>query len=146
MPDTDVFDLDAAAAEVERHPYPFRWDGQDWLLANAFLLDLRIITKATDGDIDVIWAALRQALDLGEPGQADRFETVRKPLGVDAARILFTQWVAAAGMEAGEPSASSGSSPSTEGPSKRTSTGSTASASRKPSSRRPRKTATASAS
>jgi hypothetical protein len=150
----DPFDLDAAEAEIARTPYTFVWGGREWTLANAFKLDLRVVMRGIEGDVESIFAALRAGLGeqaddfLGAPAEYDGQGTQTrpavtpvKPLTLDAAKILFGRWTDHSGLDAGEPSGSSGSSKSTEEPSRPTSPATTASASTKPSSAR-RKTAT----
>jgi hypothetical protein len=154
----DSFDLDAAEAEVVRAPFPFSWGGRQWTLLNAFKLDLRLIDKAASGQMDAIQEALRDALGnaadrfFGAPAALDDKGTetraaipAAKALNLDAAKILVDRWLDHSGMDPGESPGSSGSSPSTEEPSKPTSANTTKSGSTRRSSA-PRKTATRRAS
>jgi hypothetical protein len=156
---SEAFDLDAAEAEVVRVPFPFAWGGRQWTLLNAFKLPMLLIDKATSGNMDAIQEALRVALD----GQADRFfgapavlddkgvevkaaVQAARPLNLDAAKILVDQWLDHSGMDPGESPGSSGSSPSTEEPSKPTSPASTTGSASTRRSSAPKKSATRRAS
>lgn len=110
---SEVFDLDAVAAEVVKEPMPFTWEGQQWTLAHMTGVDWRVMEMATAGDIEAMQKAFRYAMG---PEQAKRFDKVPQPLA--PMKELFKRWLRHNGSSEGESSASPDSSASTAGPSK----------------------------
>lgn len=110
---SDVFDLDAVAAEATKEPLRFIWHGQEWTLAHMTGVDWRIIELANTGDIEAIRRAFRYGM--GDE-QADRFDKLPQPIA--AMTALFRQWVKHNGLTEGESAASPDSSESTARPSK----------------------------
>lgn len=58
---TELYDLDAAAAELEREPYQFTYKGETWTLRHLADVDWRLIEQADTGSI----AAIREAIHAG---------------------------------------------------------------------------------
>lgn len=110
---SDVFDLDAVAAEETKEPLRFTWHGQEWTLAHMTGVDWRVIEQANNGDIDAIRRAFRAGM--GEE-QAARFDELPQPIA--AMTALFRRWLDHNGLTEGESPASPDSSGSTAGPSK----------------------------
>jgi hypothetical protein len=121
---SEVFDLDAVAAEATKEPLRFRFHGQDWTLAHMTGVDWRVIELANTGDLEAIRRAFRYGM--GDE-QADRFDELPQPIA--AMTALFRRWLKHNGMTEGESSASPDSSESTAGPSMPPSNTTTASAS-----------------
>lgn len=122
---SEVFDLDAVASEAgdaEREPFRFRFGGDEYEMPAEFdLLALAAITAGELGD------GLRIML-----GETQWSRMLRSGAKMDTARFkaLFETYSAhVGGTTMGESSASTGSSVSTEGPSKPISNGSTKSGS-----------------
>lgn len=111
---SDVFDLDAVAAEETKEPLRFTWHGQEWTLAHMTGIDWRVIEQANTGDIDAIRKAVRYGM--GDE-QADRFDALPQPIA--AMTALFRRWLDHNGLTEGESPASPSSSGSTAGPSRR---------------------------
>lgn len=116
------FDLDAVASEVTREPFEFTFGGETYTLSPTF--DIRIVGHLTEGEVI---EALR--LTLGDE-QWDQMQASETVLTSEQFKALFDAYMKHCGIDAGEASASTGSSRSTGRPSKRTSSGSTASSSR----------------
>jgi len=111
---SDVFDLDAVAAEATKEPLRFTYRGQEWTLAHMTGIDWRVVELANEGHMDAIRKAFRYGM--GEE-QADRFDELPQP--VAAMTALFRQWVKHNGLTEGESVASPDSSGSTARRSKR---------------------------
>lgn len=111
---SEVFDLDAVAAEETKEPLRFTYLGQEWTLAHLTGVDWRVVEQANSGDIDAIRKAFRAGM--GEE-QADIFDKVPQPIA--AMTALFRRWLDHNGLTEGESPASPASSGSTAGPSKR---------------------------
>lgn len=121
-------DLQAMYAEVARLPYRFRWADRWWSLPHIADLDYRTQVKIEQfGDDTTLEAVNDLFREIFGPEQADEWDKVTQP--GPFLELLFGRWVKHSGRKPGEPSASTGSSPSTGRPSKRTSTGTTGSAS-----------------
>ncbi len=136
---------DRAYAEKRRAPFEFVWDGRDWELPHMRDVDIELLREiqGTDNmDLDAILALMPRLFVKATDRQAWKDTAKPSAILID----IFSDWLAHAGQDAGESSASTDSSASTERPSKRTSTGSTASASRKRSTPRKRAAATPPAS
>lgn len=110
---SEVFDLDAVAAEETKEPLRFTWHGQEWTLAHMTGVDWRVIELANTGDLEAIRRAFRYGM--GDE-QADRFDEVPQPIA--AMTALFRRWLEHNGLTEGESEASPDSSGSTAGPSK----------------------------
>lgn len=117
---SEVYDLDAVAAEVAKEPFRFRYRGQDWSLAHLSDVDWRVVSKADTGDLEAVHAALRAGL--GDE-QWTAWEQVPQP--ISAMTKLFDRWLHHSGLRAGESPASTDSFESTAGPSQRPSGGTT---------------------
>ena len=132
----EIYDLDAIYAEVRAEPFRFRWSGRDWELPNFGDIDLRaaglvaqIETLADEdnktGTIELLSKVFEYSF--GEEQAALWAKTAQN---VSALMKLFEAWQKHSGTSVGEPSASTGSSPSTGRPSKRTLPATTGSGSR----------------
>ena len=115
-----TFDLDAFVREANgaTEPFRFTWGGQEFTWPAT--LDLRAEMALSEGRL---WDALR--LLCGE--HYERFLEVGEGFDINAVRALFAAHAAHVGSSLGESSASAGSSPSTQRPSKRTSKSTTTS-------------------
>ena len=110
---SDVFDLDAVAAEATKEPFRFRFGGREWSLAHLSDIDWRVVARADTGDLD----AVREAVSSGLGDQFAEFDQLPQPISMMT--VLFDRWLAHSGLAAGEQPASPTSSESTAGPSKR---------------------------
>jgi hypothetical protein len=143
----EKWSLTRAYNAVRREPFTFEWEGQDWQLPHFGDIDWRAAglagdlealtsggeTATADVPVETLQSLFRYAFG---PEQAERWERAGQP--GTAMVLLFQHWQEHAGADVGEPSASTGSSPSTGRPSKRTSPGITGSGSRTRSSARPK--------
>lgn len=121
-------DLNAAYAEIRRDPYSFTFGPRDWTLCHFAELDYETqakIENSSEMGLAELAEIFEQAMGAE---QFAEWRKVRRPIGL--LEILFKRWVEHSGAKQGEDSASSGSSKSTGGRSKRTSAASTGSASR----------------
>lgn len=105
---SEVFDLDAVAAEETKEPLRFRWQGREWTLAHMTGVDWRVVELANTGDMEAIRKAFRYGM--GEEQYAE-FEKVPQPIA--AMTALFRQWLRHNGLTEGESEASPDSSGST---------------------------------
>ncbi|MGC4891089.1 hypothetical protein [Micromonospora sp. DT227] len=110
---TEVFDLDAVAAEATHEPMRFTYQGREWTLAHMTGVDWRVVELANEGDLQAIRKAFR--MGMGDE-QADEFDELPQPIA--AMTALFTRWLKFNGLTEGESAASPASSGSTAGPSK----------------------------
>jgi hypothetical protein len=112
---SEVYDLDAAAAEIIREPFRFRYGGREWEFAHMADVDWRVISDADTGDMDAVKKAFKIALG----DQAKEFDKLPQPISV--MNNLFSRWLKHSGLNEGESLASLDSSGSTAGPSNRAS-------------------------
>jgi hypothetical protein len=112
---SEVYDLDAVAAEIVREPFRFRYGGREWEFAHMADVDWRVISAADTGDMDAVKSAFRVALG----DQVKEFDKLPQPISV--MNDLFGRWMAHSGLNEGESPASPVSSGSTAGPSNRAS-------------------------
>jgi hypothetical protein len=136
--------------EATAEPFWFRWGDRWWRLPHLSMLDFSVqarvesfhetIENVTDVEVVTDRVNTLFRLIMGEE-QGGAFAHVDRPLNV--LLDILNQWITHSGAEPGESAASTGSSTSTERPSKPTSTATTASGSRKRSTGRARAAATA---
>jgi hypothetical protein len=110
-------DLDAIIAERQGFPFTFRFGGAEYSLPPR--MDMRALALFTDGKV---FDALRTMLGAEQWQQMLDADQV---LDDDTLKALLEAYSRHGGASLGESSASTGSSASTEGPSKPTSNGST---------------------
>lgn len=122
----EVYDLDAVAAEVAKEPFPFNYQGREWVLAHLSDVDWRLVEEADKGSITAIRAVIHAGFGCVHDGdnvehseQAREFD--KRPQPISAMTALFNRWLAHAGLREGESPASPDSSGSTAGPSNRAS-------------------------
>jgi hypothetical protein len=124
----ELDDLDAAYAEIRKEPYRFKWAGREWSLPHLGDLDFRLqmeIENWSTAGVDEVQHMFARIL--GDE-QAAAWADVHVPTPV--LMMMFDRWVKHSGAQPGEEPASSDSSGSTGGSSRRTSAGSTGSGSR----------------
>lgn len=113
----ETFNLDALLAETKpKEPFTFRFADAVYTLPGA--MDIRAIAALTDGDI-----AGGFRIMLGKD-QWDRLCAAEATLTIAGMSALLDRYAEYTGSSSGESSASTGSSRSTGGRSKRTSNGS----------------------
>ncbi|GGN39443.1 hypothetical protein FHR83_006717 [Actinoplanes campanulatus] len=143
------YDLQRTYAE-NKPDFWFRWADRWWRLPNMHMLDFDIQVDVMgfqgrvsedNPDVNALKAMVNDLFDLimdaGHEGQASDWRAV-KPRPLPMLMDLLSQWSEQSGVDEGESSASTSSSPSTGRPSKRTSKPSTASGSARRSTARPR--------
>lgn len=113
----DVFDLDALAAEARGEPFRFRFGGDDYEMPPN--VDIRAALAANEGRILDAFSILLGA------EQWQRMLDSESTLDSDLFDKLMQAYYAHIGTSVGESRASSSSSKSTAGPSRRTSKRST---------------------
>ena len=136
--------------EAQSEPYWFKWADRWWRLPHLSMLDFAAQARvesfhetiADVTDVDTVTDRINTLfrLIMGEE-QGTAFAHVDRPLNV--LLDILHQWITHSGGEVGESEASTGSSKSTERPSKPTSTATTTSGSRKRSTAKPKAAATA---
>lgn len=113
---SEVFNLDAIAAEADSRAFRFTYEGREWRMRHMKDFDWRLARDGIGGDLEAIDRAFREGLG---PEQHAEFEKLQQSTNV--ATALFEAWLTHCGLSRGKSSSSAPSSASTGKPSKRAS-------------------------
>lgn len=122
MSDREVFDLDAVGNEADESPFTFRFGGQLFELPAS--PDMVAFAALAEGKL---YSGLQAMLG---PDQWEKMVGTKATFNLDKLTALMEQYTAHIGLSLGKSQASTSSSKSTAGQSRRTSSGTTGSRSR----------------